>query len=156
MGKIRWLRRDRRKIKGGDLPPPAWRGHPARRDFCVTGNCPVTQKKLRPGISGPQSLCFVEMFSLHVLAAESTTAAATAAQKKDDPDEITSVASAAATAAVTSAAASAAASETAAAAAAQNQDQPDKVASTSSIVAFTATSTSTICCCQITHICSSK
>ena len=48
MEKIRWPRRGRRRIRGGDIPPPAWSAQPARRDFGVTGNCPVTPKNCGP------------------------------------------------------------------------------------------------------------
>ncbi len=82
--------------------------------------------------------------TLRLSAAEAAVAAA-AAQKQDNPDPVT-----AAVAGSMFTAASAA--KTVAAAAAQDQDQPDHVASATSRRAFT----STVCCCQITHVCSSK
>ena len=73
---------------------------------------------------------------------------AAAAQQKNDPDTV----KAAVTAVV-----SASASAKAAAAAAQDQDDPDQIAAASeSASVITVASASTVGCCQITHICSSK
>lgn len=85
-------------------------------------------------------------------ASAETAVAAAAAKKNDNPDPVASE-----SAGIVMFAASAAESETAiAAAAAKNQNQPDKVAASAVSSSVTLTSTTTVCCCQITHATSSK
>jgi len=106
---------------------------------------------VRPAAGG-ESCVAGFFFRWRTLAAEAAIAAA--AKKDQNPDEITPETDSAGAGRSTVVAAASEAEAAVSAAAQENQNQENAVRSVPSCCTFTPTTT--VCCCQITHVCSSR